>query len=323
MVTQTPIKKKRPARNGLPAKANGITPYRTSQNWPLDYQEAYHRGPGIYTLQNASTLLSEEPLELFNGWLVWQAMTDVEERRIAANIQLILDIIARASGFGQAFPDQLECEMLNEDVHKPDVCVISKERLEKQVKPETPGSEHLILKGSPELVVELRSPSNRRTKEKQKRKVYFESGAVVIWDVDNRKHKIWVYEVEDQEKGREYSEKDEISCERLFPGWKRRVGDFFSRDLSAEEIVGQVASEWRAESKAEGREEGLVTGRAQGQIAALRAILLIQAQARFSEELPGNLEERLNRCQLGELMELGTLLASVNTIADWLKVLPD
>jgi hypothetical protein len=53
--------------------------------------------------------------------------------------------------------------------------------------------------------------------------------------------------------------------------------------LSAKEIVGQVASEWRAESKAEGEKVGQEAGRK----SALQEVLVIQAQAHFKEELPG------------------------------------
>lgn len=83
-----------------------------------------------------------------------------------------------------------------------------------------------MLKGSPELVIEIRFPSNRRSQERKKRRKYFESGAVVIWDVDYQKRKIWVYEVGSPEKGQEYTEQDEISCEALLPGRKRKVADF-------------------------------------------------------------------------------------------------
>src|SRR5436309_892189 len=71
-------------------------------HWPRSISEAYRRHRGIYTLENADTLLEEEPLELYNGWLVWQALTDFEERRIADIIQVILDLAARAIGFEQA-----------------------------------------------------------------------------------------------------------------------------------------------------------------------------------------------------------------------------
>lgn len=68
---------------------------KTRENWPVDLAAAYRRDHGPYTLSNASTLLAEEPLELFNGWLVWQAMTDAQERRVAATIQEILSLAFR------------------------------------------------------------------------------------------------------------------------------------------------------------------------------------------------------------------------------------
>lgn len=76
-------------------------------HWPRNILEAYARYPGPYTIENAETILAEEPVELYNGWLVWQEMTDVTERRVVATIQAMLDISARKAGFGQALPDQL------------------------------------------------------------------------------------------------------------------------------------------------------------------------------------------------------------------------
>lgn len=292
-------------------RRSGTNGYQTNPHWPVDFAAAYERDRGPYTLHNAITLLAEEPLELINGWLVWQSMTDAEERRAAANIQEILSLAARAIGFGQAYPDQLECEMANEDVYKPDVCLISKERYDNQVQPAEPGSQHFVLKGSPELVVEIRSPSNRRTRERQKRANYFENGALVIWDVDYKKRRIWVYEVGTPDEGREYHEQDVITCEAILPGWKRKVADFFSKDLSAEEIVGEAANQWRAESRAEGR--------AEGELAVLRRVLLIQAQARFGNDLPDDLEERLSRYEQAELMNLAASLPAAHNLAEWLK----
>jgi Uma2 family endonuclease len=311
MVTQISPPKKRQSKNGTKSQASDATHYKTRQDWPLDMDAAYQRERGPYTIFNATTLVGEEALEIFNGWLVWQAMTDAEERRIAATIQEILSLAARAIGFGQAYPDQFECVMINKDVYKPDVCVISKERYASQVEPIEPEGKHLVLKGSPELVVEIRSPSNRRTKERKKRKNYFESGALVIWDVDYEERKIWVYEVANPDTGQEYSEKDEISCEPILGKWKRQVADFFSKDLSAEQIVGQAAKEWRAESRVE------------GEVTAIHKVLLLQASVRFGEELPDNVTARLKRCGLEELMALASLLATVDSLAEWLKELPE
>jgi Uma2 family endonuclease len=312
MVTRTlpqNEKKKRPKNGSQPERKDPFKTKKpnTREFWPDDIEDAYRRDRGPYTIANAITLIEEEPLELFNGWLVWQEMTNAEERRIAANIQEILSLVARACDFGQAYPDQFECKMVNEDVFKPDVCVLSNERYEQRVEPALEGSDHLMLSGSPELVIEIRSPSNRRAKERLKRKSYFESGAVVIWDVDHKKRKIWVYEVTNPEKGTEYSENDQISCPQLLPNWKRKVSDFFAKNLSAEEIAGQVAAQWRSDERDK----------------TLREMLLRQARRRFGiDQLPAELETKLAGYSEEQLTELGDTLAITPGMEEWLKAFP-
>jgi Uma2 family endonuclease len=322
--TRTPIAKRKLKKYANPSSATTSSlsaqvsrNYRKSSNhWPHDIEEAYRRISGPYTAANAETVISEEPLEIFNGWLVWEAMTDQEERRAAANLQEILSFAARLVGFGQGYPDQCECVMTNGDLYKPDVCLISTERYDSKVGPVAPGRKHLVLWGSPELVVESRSPSNRRTKERRKRKIYFENGAIVIWDVDSEKRKIWVYEVENQETPIEYSGDAEISCERLLPGWQRKVSDFFSKDLSAEQVAGQAAVQWREEGKAEGR--------AEGELAALRASLVRQARRRYGEgQLPPDLAARLAPYNANQLTELEESLAASRTLEEWLDSFTD
>jgi Uma2 family endonuclease len=321
MVTTTKVKPK-PVKNR--SQNSPKETFRNRCNWPFDIEEASKRDTGPYTVQNAITLLEEEPLELYNGWLVWKEMTDPIERRIAGTIQVILDLTARTYHFGQAYPDQLECMMTmangKEGMLKPDVCVVSNQRFESQVLPIALESEHLVMKGSPELVIELRSPSNRRIKERLKRQNYFQNGTLVVWDVAPEKRKIWVYEVENPQKATEYGEDDTITCERLFPGWKRLVADFFSKDLTAEQMVGETAKEWRAESREEGRAEG----RAEGMLEALRMMLLNQAHHRFeSEKLPNNLEARLAHYKVEQLTDLVSSIATSPTLEEWLANFPD
>jgi Uma2 family endonuclease len=306
MATETFTTKKGPSENGKEPV------YRTRQDWPLDFEAAYRRVRGPYTAVNTWVLLDEEPLELFNGWLVWQPMTDADERRIAGVIQEILSLAARWAHFGQAYPDQLECVMGNGDVFKPDVCLVSHKRFDSRVEPVAAGLDHKILRGSPEFVVEIRSPSNRRTQERRKRKIYFENGTEVIWDVDPIKHKIWVYEVENPETSREFNTSDEITCERFLPGWKRKVGDFFEKDLTTEQIVGQPVEEWRKE------------GFEQGERATLIKLILRQAGRRFGESaLPSDLEATLNRLSPEQLTELADAINVSSTLADWLTNFSD
>ena len=113
------------AKPGLQTVVDDIMAYdrdRSRGDWPSTILEAYKGGRGPYTVRNAYTLLSEESLELYHGWLVWQEMTNAQERRVVEAIQEIISLVARAAGVGQAYPDQFECLMKNGNVLKPDLC---------------------------------------------------------------------------------------------------------------------------------------------------------------------------------------------------------
>lgn len=228
-------------------------------NWPRDILEAYARGRGPYTVENANTILEEEAVELYNGWLVWQAMTDTIERRVVANLQAMLDLSARHTGFGQAMPDQLECLLSNGDAVKPDASLISWHRLATQCVPTGPNNREL-LGGGPELVIEVRSPSNRRAQERRKRQFYFTNGVQIVWDVDAENQVIWVYRATAPNQPTRYGIEDELDCEPLLPGWRRDLVDIFAEEASAEAVAGEVAVGWRAEGVEIGRAEGVEIG---------------------------------------------------------------
>ncbi len=328
----TTAAKQRSTKNGARPTSNRRASLKDKANWPSDIEEAYERAPGPYTIQNALHIIGEEYFELFNGWLVEKAMTDSEERRIAGIIQEILSLAARALDWGQAYPDQFECKMFKlnlvepveregqsekdkYDVVKPDVCLLSHQRFETLVEPAVPGRKHLMLRGGPELAVELRSPSNRRTEEHKKRTSYFANGTLIVWDVAPEKRKIWVYEANNPDQPTEYGEEDEITCEQFLPGWKRKVADFFTPRLSAEQIVGQQAEKWRNESEAKGR----IEGRIEGGVEAAKRILLRLATHRFGvEKLLPDLETRLGGYTLEQLTDLADTIATSPTLEDWL-----
>ncbi len=278
--------------------------------WPRDLVEAYQRHRGIYTIENADTVLEEEPIELYNGWLVWKALTDFEERQVAGIIQEILSLAARTIGFGQAYPDMVECEMSSGDLIKPDICLVSKQWAKNSLR-RTGRNKRKILVGGPELAIELRSPSNIRKEEREKRQQYFENGTLVVWDVDPYRHKIWVWKATNPAQAELYVEGDTISCPEILPGWQRAVSDFFTENLSAEAIVGEAAQTWRAESRAE------------GELQTLQKMLLLQAQARFGTELTAELETRLSCYNAEQLMALAVSISTSPTLADWMASFPN
>ncbi len=288
--------------------------FENANRWPRTILEAYARGRGPYNVENASTLLEEEPLEIYNGWLVWDKMTDFKERRAAANIHEILSFRARFVGFGQAYPDQVECELSEGDVIKPDVCMVSEGRVIKKVIPRGPDN-RLILQGGPEVAVELRSPSNTRAEERRKREKYFDNGTLIVWDVDPIKDKVWVYRAENRGQSKLFQGNDLIDCEPFLPGWRHNIADFFADTLSAEKIAGEAATEWRAEGHAQGQLEG--------QLQAVRELILRQAQRRFAgESLPTDFETRLTSFNLEQLNELADTIATTPGLKEWLTTFP-
>lgn len=239
-VAPTPIKES--TINGLP------------KGWLSDPLEALNREHGPFTAVTAEQFLDTESVELYNGWLVPQEMTDTIERKILSTIQTMLDISARKASFGQALMDQAECLLNNGTVIKPDSSLISWKRLSRDVIPYGPNYRPTLI-GCPELVIESRSPSNRRRQEAVKRALYFAHGTEIVWDVDEANQVIYVYRAEAPEQPTRFGIDDIIDC-KLLPGWQRRVADIFAAEPSAEAIAGEVAEEWIEEGKELGREEG-------------------------------------------------------------------
>jgi Uma2 family endonuclease len=279
-------------------------------HWPHDVLEAYARYRGPYTIENAETLLEEEPIELYNGWLVWQTMTDYYERRVVATLQVMLDVSARKAGFGQALPDQVECLLDSGDVVKPDASLISWVRAQNDVISVGPRGRP-VLQGGPELVVEVRSPSNRRAQERRKRALYFANGVQIVWDVDEPNKTIWVYRAETPDTPLRLGINDEIECEPLLPDWRRHVADIFAEQASAEAVLGEVAADWRSQ------------GRTEGSAATLRDVLPLLITARFQTEPPPDLSARLAQCNLTQLQTLQAAVMTSPSLNEWLAQLPD
>lgn len=282
-------------------------------HWPRDLIEAYQRYRGPYTVENAETFLEEEPVELYNGWLVWQEMTNYVERRVVATLQTMLDVSARKAGYGQTLSDQLECLLADGTVVKPDLSLVSWERGRNDLVYTGP-HQRPLLNGGPDLAVEVRSPSNRRTQERKKRTLYFANKVKIVWDVDEEAQVIWVHRAETPNKSTRHGMGDEIGCEPLLPGWRRRVADIFDPEASAETVLGEAVETWRAEGKVEGVTEGMIK--------ALCDTLPMLVRAQFRVEPPSDLPARLAQYDLAQLQALQAAVITSPSLEAWLTLLP-
>jgi Uma2 family endonuclease len=77
----------------------------------------------------------------------------------------------------------------------------------------------------PDLVVEIRSPSNTRRQLRGKIKEYLFNGVKMVWVADPDDHSVTVYR--QPEEGRELGENATLTGDDVLPGFSVRVGDLF------------------------------------------------------------------------------------------------
>jgi hypothetical protein len=116
-----------------------------------------------------------------------------------------------------------------------------------------------------ELVIEARSPSNRRSQERRKRQAYFDNGVQIVLDVDAENRMIRVYHANAPSRPTRYGIEDRLDCEPLLPGWRRALVDIFAEQASAKAVAGEVAVAWHA--------EGVEIGLAQRNTEVAQAVL--------------------------------------------------
>jgi len=218
----------------LSPKTQEINP---PHDWLDDPLVALDRPRGPYTYEKAEFYLDTEPVELYNGWLVIDEMPTFDDKLFEGDLQGHMMGAARLSKFGKVLPDQME-------------------RAQEWVRPRGPNNRPCLM-GSPELIIEVRSSSNSRPKDKMKRTRYFDNGAEIIWDIDEKSQTIYVYKVDSQDEPATYKVGDEIDCEPLLSGWRREVADLFNGDIPLEVMFSEVVEV----SREEGRQEGEITAK--------------------------------------------------------------
>lgn len=161
--------------------------------------------------------------ELIDGEHVVTPSPNAKHQTIVLNLAVLIGGHLKSRRTGLLFVAPFDVVFSDFDVVDPDLLFVSKAR-----QPDVLTATHV--RGAPDLVVEIGSPSTRRRDETIKRRLYERFGVAEYWVVDPELDEIKVYCLVD---GR-YSRTAELSLERadvlespLFPGLALPLGDIF------------------------------------------------------------------------------------------------
>lgn len=126
--------------------------------------------------------------ELIEGEIVLSPSAKPLHARIAATL---FELLQPLRSLGHARAMEFGCILGSHSLPGPDLAAIRAERW-------TNVGEDEYLSGSPELVVEVFSPSNRKGLMEQKAALYLQQGAEAIWVVHPKKRTVMVHDADGQ-----------------------------------------------------------------------------------------------------------------------------
>ena len=159
-------------------------------------------------------------LELRRGIVVTVARPNWEQGEIIGTVDGLLKSFAKKHRLGRVSVESgVITERAPDTLRGPDVSFMSKERM--------PLSERMNHYASvtPDLCVEVLSPSNTRAELNEKMSEYFSTGARMVWLIDPDERSVTIYEQPNE--GRVYKGRSVISGDNVLPGFTCTVGELF------------------------------------------------------------------------------------------------
>ena len=117
-----------------------------------------------------------ERWELINGQLIMPPSPNEAHQSVQAGLGALIYTFARDMGLGKVYFAPFDVVLSDTDVVQPDLIFISRQRLDIITEDN--------VRGAPELVVEIRSPSTARQDWTVKRELYGRHGVLEYWLVD-------------------------------------------------------------------------------------------------------------------------------------------
>ncbi len=126
----------------------------------------------------------DERWELLNGELIMPPSPTIAHQRVSRRLERRLDTFVEERGLGEVFYAPCDVVLSDVNVVQPDLLFVSTEQA------------HIItrenIRGAPDLVVEILSPSTASRDWRDKLDLYAEHGVKEYWVVDPDAQRVWV-----------------------------------------------------------------------------------------------------------------------------------
>ena len=126
----------------------------------------------------------DERWELLNGELVMPPAPNIDHQRVSHRLGRRLGVFVEERSLGEVFAAPTDVVLSDANVVQPDLLFVSTEQ------------EHIItpenIRGAPDLVVEILSPSTASRDWRDKHDLYAEHGVREYWVVDPDAQRVWV-----------------------------------------------------------------------------------------------------------------------------------
>jgi len=122
--------------------------------------------------------------ELLQGELILSPSPETNHQIISGNLYFKIRTLLQTVPFGVAFYAPTAVVLSKTDVVEPDVFVIRNDQRSQVTRPS--------FNGTPAIIFEILSPSNRRTDLQRKALLYAKAGVEEYWMVDPEKHRVLV-----------------------------------------------------------------------------------------------------------------------------------
>jgi hypothetical protein len=158
--------------------------------------------------------------ELLNGQIYFMSSPKPSHQRISLRLSYFLAACVIPNNLGEIFTAPMDVVFTEYDTFQPDLLFITKERL------------NIIgenkIEGSPDLVVEILSPSNDANEMSYKRHIYESKGLKEYWLINVEKQMLTLYKQIDNElRWQKDIQKNEVLKSEIIQGFELELSNIF------------------------------------------------------------------------------------------------